>query len=76
MSEPVLVNDRPSAGPVKHEDLALLHEVALRTPGELRASRCASNVEPVEVPAHLPVPWTILRAPFLPCCAPGCAMKS
>jgi heterodisulfide reductase subunit C len=40
MTEPVIVNDPPSAGPVTHEDLALLHEVALLTPGESRLEMC------------------------------------
>jgi heterodisulfide reductase subunit C len=40
MTETVSVVDPPSAGPVAHEDLSLLHEVALRTPGEANLEMC------------------------------------
>ena len=40
MTEPVPVSNSPSAGPVKHEDLSLLKEVSMRTPGEARLEMC------------------------------------
>ena len=40
MTEPVPVSNPPSAGPVKHEDLSLLKEVSMRTPGEARLEMC------------------------------------
>ena len=40
MTELVTVNDPPSAGPVKHEDLSLLQAVALRTPGDSHLEMC------------------------------------
>jgi heterodisulfide reductase subunit C len=40
MTETETVVDPPSAGPVAHEDLALLHEVALRTPGDSHLEMC------------------------------------
>jgi len=40
MTEQTVVSDLPSAGPVKHEDLSLLQEVALRTPGESHLEMC------------------------------------
>ena len=40
MTEQVIVSDPPSAGPVKHEDLSLLQEVAMRTPGDSHLDMC------------------------------------
>ncbi len=40
MTENVAIVERPSAGPVKHEDLSLLHEVSLRTPGDSHLEMC------------------------------------
>ncbi len=40
MTEQVTVSNPPSAGPVKFEDLTLLQEVAMRTPGESRLEMC------------------------------------
>jgi len=40
MTENVSVVDPPTAGPTAHEDLGLLHEVALRTPGESNLEMC------------------------------------
>lgn len=40
MTEQVIVSNPPSAGPVKHEDLSLLKEVAMRTPGDPHLEMC------------------------------------
>jgi heterodisulfide reductase subunit C len=40
MTETVTVVDPPSAGPVAQEDLSLLNEVALRTPGDSHLEMC------------------------------------
>jgi len=40
MNEKVIVSDPPSAGPLMHEDLELLHEVALLTPGDSHLEMC------------------------------------
>ena len=40
MNDQVIVNHPPSAGPVAQEDLALLNEVAMLTPGESRLEMC------------------------------------
>jgi quinone-modifying oxidoreductase, subunit QmoC len=40
MTEQAAVSNAPSAGPVKHEDLSLLQEVKLRTPGDSRLEMC------------------------------------
>jgi heterodisulfide reductase subunit C len=40
MEENAIANDPPSAGPVRYEDLALLHEVALLTPGDSHLEMC------------------------------------
>ncbi|HEX7621044.1 MAG TPA: 4Fe-4S dicluster domain-containing protein [Anaerolineales bacterium] len=40
MNEKVIVNDPPSAGPVVHEDLSLLHDVSLLTPGDSHIEMC------------------------------------
>jgi quinone-modifying oxidoreductase, subunit QmoC len=40
MTEQATVSNPPSAGPVKHEDLSLLQEVAKRTPGDSRLEMC------------------------------------
>jgi heterodisulfide reductase subunit C len=40
MTETVTVVDTPSAGPVAHEDLSLLNDVALRTPGDSHLEMC------------------------------------
>jgi heterodisulfide reductase subunit C len=40
MSEEVIVNSPPSAGPVKHEDLAILNQVVMLTPGDSHLEMC------------------------------------
>jgi heterodisulfide reductase subunit C len=40
MDEHVIVNNSPSVGPIRQEDLALLHEVALLTPGDSHLEMC------------------------------------
>lgn len=40
MSEEVIVNSPPSAGPVKHEDLVLLNQVAKLAPGDSHLEMC------------------------------------
>jgi len=40
MTEQVQVSIPPSVGPVKHEDLSLLKEVAIRTPGDSHLEMC------------------------------------
>jgi heterodisulfide reductase subunit C len=40
MTEQVNVSEAPSVGPVKHEDLSLMQEVILRTPGESHLEMC------------------------------------
>ncbi len=40
MTEQIVVSDPPSAGPVKHEDLSLMEEVAMRTPGDPHLEMC------------------------------------
>lgn len=40
MTEPVPASNPPSVGPVKHEDLSLLKEVSMRTPGESHLEMC------------------------------------
>jgi heterodisulfide reductase subunit C len=40
MTEQVTVSKPPSAGPIKFEDLSLLQEVAMRTPGESHLEMC------------------------------------
>jgi heterodisulfide reductase subunit C len=40
MTEQATVSNPPSAGPVKHEDLSLLQEVSMRTPGDPRLEMC------------------------------------
>lgn len=40
MTEQVTLSNPPSAGPVKFEDLSLLQDVAMRTPGESRLEMC------------------------------------
>jgi heterodisulfide reductase subunit C len=40
MTENVIVVEPPSAGPVANEDLSLLNEVALRTPGDSHLEMC------------------------------------
>jgi quinone-modifying oxidoreductase subunit QmoC len=40
MTEQVTVSNPPSVGPVKHEDLSLLKEVAMRTPGDPHLEMC------------------------------------
>jgi quinone-modifying oxidoreductase subunit QmoC len=40
MNEQVIVYGTPSAGPVKHEDLTLLSEVSLLTPGDSHLEMC------------------------------------
>jgi heterodisulfide reductase subunit C len=40
MTEQVIASNPPSAGPVKHEDLSLLQEVTMRTPGHSHLEMC------------------------------------
>ncbi len=40
MTEQVQVSNPPSVGPIKHEDLSLLKEVAMRTPGDPHLEMC------------------------------------
>ena len=40
MTEQVTVSNPPSVGPAKHEDLSLLKEVAMRTPGDPHLEMC------------------------------------